>query len=115
MGDNYDWHIDTVPKGKLVAKVRLREAWKPSPFDRWQSTALTFRRVSPFLAFELLASEDTPQTLVSITGTMYCDLEQMTNGTCHRIPESLIAVMEKLQPTQYPAPNGTHTAGDKGK
>jgi len=93
MGDNYDWFIDTVPQGKLVAKARLREAWKPSPFDRWRSTGATFRRVSPWMAFELVASENPSQTYIDINSAMDCDIEQITNGTCYRIPESLVAAL----------------------
>ena len=47
VGDQVEWDIDTVPKGNRVAKVSIREAWKPSPFDRWQATWTSFHRVSP--------------------------------------------------------------------
>ncbi len=97
MGDKDDWSISTVPQGKLVAKARLREAWKPSPFDRWRSTGASFRRVSPWLAFELVASENPAETYIDINSAMDCDTEQIANGACHRIPESLVAMFAKMR------------------
>ncbi len=110
MGDELNWSLNTVPRGQRVAQVRLREAWKPSPFDRWQSTWTSFRRVSPCLAFELVGSETPAETRVTVKGAMDCSPEQQANKTCRQIPADLLAILEKLQSAQnQPA----QPAGDK--
>ena len=103
LGDDLNWHLNTVPQGKRVAQARLREAWKPSPFDRWHATLASFTRVSPFLAFELVSSEAPAETYVTVTSSMDCTHEQIQNGTCHRIPEDLIALLNQLQTGPKPA------------
>jgi hypothetical protein len=100
MGDQMDWHLNTVPKGERVAQARLREARKPSPFDQWRSTWTSFRRVSPLLTFELVGSEKPAETHVYVTGIMDCTPEQAANGTCHLIPENLLAMFETLRSAQ---------------
>jgi serine/threonine protein kinase len=104
LGDAMNWNLNTVPNGERVAQARLREAWKPSPFDRWHSTLTTFRRVSPLLSFELVASETPPETWVFVTGALDCTPEQATNGTVHQIPEDLLSMLDKMQS----APNQAH-------
>jgi len=104
MGDKANWNINTVPNGKQVAKAQLLQTWKPSPFDRWRSTWLTFRRVSPYLNFELVGSENPAETRLTVTSVMYCSLEHVTNGTCHRIPEDLISALDKLPSASSQAP-----------
>jgi predicted Ser/Thr protein kinase len=86
MGDEYNWNINTVPMGNRVAEVRLREAWKPSPFDRWRSTWSSFRQVSPYLAFQLVSSETPAETHITVTSIMD-----------QPIPEDLISVLNKVQ------------------
>jgi hypothetical protein len=115
MGDTANWNINTVPNCNLVAKAKLLETWKPSPFDRWHSTWLTFRRLSPYLTFELVSSESPAETRLTITGVMHCSLEQVNNGTCHRIPEDLISALDKLQsaPSQAHGDKDTRTTGDR--
>jgi hypothetical protein len=85
-GDECNWNLNTVPKGKRVAQARLREAWKPSPFDRWRSTLATFRPISPFLAFELVASDDPAETLVEVS-----------TAWDQRVPRDLLDTLEKLR------------------
>jgi hypothetical protein len=97
MGDEYNWNILTIPTGNRVAQARLREAWKPSPFDRWRSTWTTFRPVSPCLAFQLVGSEAPTETLVNIGCGVACSTEQLKNGTGPGIPENLISVLDKLK------------------
>lgn len=65
--DSLNWTLHSVPKGDPVAKVRLEEAWKPSPFDRWTSTWTSFRRISPRLAFELIGTDKPAETRVALT------------------------------------------------
>jgi hypothetical protein len=60
------WGLDTVPQGKRIAHVRLCQAWKPSPFDRWRMTWQGIANGAPPLAIECLSSESPPQTLVTI-------------------------------------------------
>jgi serine/threonine protein kinase len=93
MGDGMNWSLNTVPKGERVAQARLREAWKPSPFDRWHSTPASFRRVSPALAFELVGSEKPVEIQVTVTGTMDVPPREATR----QIPESLASMLEKLE------------------
>jgi len=93
LGDTMDWNLNTVPKGERVAEARLREAWKPSPFDRWHSTPMSFRRVSPWLAFELVGSEKPAETRVTVTGAMDVSPDQASR----QIPESLSTMLERLQ------------------
>ena len=83
VGDEVEWDIDTVPKGNRVAKVSIREAWKPSPFDRWQATWTSFHRVSPCIAFELVSTENPDQTIVNVSSVK-------------EIPEDLISVLNKM-------------------
>jgi hypothetical protein len=107
MGDEDNWGFDTVPKGKCVAEARLRQAWKPSPFDRWRSTWTSFRALSPQLGFELVSavevvpndskrphwtrgfqvvsSKEPPQTFV-----------QVRSSIAGQIPPDLLANLRKL-------------------
>jgi hypothetical protein len=93
LGDAMDWNLNTVPNGERVAEARLREVWKPSPFDRWHSTLMSFRRVSPWLAFELVGSEKPVETRVAVTAGMDVSRDQASR----QIPESLSAVLESLE------------------
>jgi tRNA A-37 threonylcarbamoyl transferase component Bud32 len=86
MSHDYKWDIDTVPKGTRVAQARMREAWKPSPFDRWKSTLTSFRGVSPHLAFEMVGCEDPAETSVTVTGVL-----------AERIPQDLGSVLDGLR------------------
>jgi tRNA A-37 threonylcarbamoyl transferase component Bud32 len=113
MGDQPRWNVNTVPMGKLIGKARLLEAWKPSPFDRWRSTGFSFRCVSPRLAFELVSSENPVETHLTITGAMDCTKDQVSKGTCHRIPEDLISVLDKLESASGQAPGGNNTHSTK--
>ena len=70
MGDDDNWLLNSVPKSKRIAEVRLREAWKPSLFDRWRSTWTTFHRVSPGLSFVLVSSENPIETHVTVQADM---------------------------------------------
>ena len=97
IGDKLNWTLSTVPKGQKVGQVRLREAWKPSFFDRWQATWLSFRRISPRLSFELLASENPVETQVSICGITDYSTEQQSDGSYCQIPNDLLAIFEKLK------------------
>jgi hypothetical protein len=92
-----------VPISKRVAEAGIRQAWKPSPFDRWRGT-WTFRRVSPHLAFQLVSSEDPAETSISVTA-----------GPLQNIPEDLIAALDKLQsaPSQTHGDNNTHSTTDQ--
>ena len=93
IGDAMDWNLNAVPTGERVARVRLREAWMPSPFDRWHSTLWSFRRASPLLAFELVGSEQPAETRVAVTGAMDVSPDEASR----QIPESLSAVLEKME------------------
>jgi serine/threonine protein kinase len=88
LGNEVEWDINTVPKGKRVAKVSIRDAWKPSPFDRWHSTWTSFHRISPSLTFELVSSENPDQTMVYASSTMI--------GT---IPEDLFPFLTRYDQT----------------
>jgi hypothetical protein len=93
MGDEFNWFVDTVPIGKRVAEAGLREAWKPSPFDRWQSTWTSFRSVSPHLAFELVGSETPLETRITVTANFG-----------QHVPKDLISALNKLPSAQITAP-----------
>lgn len=110
MGDRINWSINTVPQGKPVARARLLEAWKVSPFDRWRSTLLSFERRSPYLAFELIGSLSPPETHITVTGAMDCSVEQVKHGSCHRIPEDLIAALQHLTSAQGEVSGAKHDA-----
>jgi tRNA A-37 threonylcarbamoyl transferase component Bud32 len=109
MGDVMNWNLNTVPKGERVAQARLREVWKPSPFDRWHSTLTSFRRVSPLLNFELVGSEKPAETRVYVTGFMDCSPEEVANGTGQQIPQNLLSLLEKLQSSQAETTSGKDT------
>jgi tRNA A-37 threonylcarbamoyl transferase component Bud32 len=99
MGDEYNWNINAVPMGNRIAETGLLEAWKPSPFDRWQSTWTSFRRISPYLDFELVSSENPVETHLKVTSIM------------DSIPENLISLMTKLEsaPPQKPGNKETNS------
>jgi len=104
MGDHDNWFITTVPMGKRVAQAGLREAWKASPFDRWQSTWNSFRSLSPHLAFELVNSETPIETHVSVLANM-----------SQRVPEDLVAALNKLPSAEESSHgvNGPHATKDR--
>jgi serine/threonine protein kinase len=107
MGESNNWIFNTVPKGKCVAEARLREAWKPSPFDRWRSTWTSFHPLAPRLCFEMVSAVEVvpddskrphwktgfevvssagpPQTIVGVS----CSLAD-------QIPPDLLTLLRKL-------------------
>jgi predicted Ser/Thr protein kinase len=105
IGNAKNWDVNTVPIAKRVAQARIREAWKPSPFDRWRSTWISFRRVSPYLAFDLVSSEDPAETDVIVAGTDAI-FRGATVPEDQQIPEDLISALKKLESPQRPAPGG---------
>ena len=65
-GDEASWLLATVPKGEVVGEVRLIQAWKPSPFDRWRMTWHGLERISPHLVLTTISGRDPVETVVSV-------------------------------------------------
>ncbi len=69
-GDDIRWSLATVPKGETVAETALFNAWKPSPFDRWQMTTSGMRQITPHIAAQIVGTKQPLQSQVSYTASM---------------------------------------------
>src|SRR5256885_16553125 len=65
-GDEASWLLATVPKGEVVGEVRLIQAWKPSPFDRWRMTWRGLKRISPHLVLKTISGSNPVETVVNV-------------------------------------------------
>jgi len=65
-GDQASWLLATVPKGEVVGEVRLIQAWKPSPFDRWRMTWRGLKRISPHLVLKTISGSNPVETVVNV-------------------------------------------------
>jgi predicted Ser/Thr protein kinase len=69
-GDDNRWSLATVPKGQTVAETALFNAWKDSPFARWQMTPSGLRQITPHVSAQIVGTEQPLQSKVSYTARM---------------------------------------------
>jgi predicted Ser/Thr protein kinase len=101
VGDVLHWNLDTVPNGKQVAEVWVRQAWKASAFDRWHATLFSFHRTTPRLGFEIVSSVDPAQTRLTVSST----------GTSDQLfPKDLATALEQLEKQESALTQPLHDA-----
>jgi len=69
-GDDNRWSVDTVPKGQRIAEVALFNAWKASPFDRWQMTWSGLHQITPHVTVQFVGTEKPLQTMATYSTSM---------------------------------------------
>jgi tRNA A-37 threonylcarbamoyl transferase component Bud32 len=66
VGESRQWQLVSVPEGRFLGRVRIANAWKPSPFDRWEWRAGRLTPIAPQIALRYLSTDSPPETRVKI-------------------------------------------------
>ena len=89
------WALASVPEGRTLGHVLIFNAWKLSPFDRWQWRAGRLVSVSPLVSVRLLSSEAPAETLVTIN-VAYADANA-DKAACEALMERLVKAAERVE------------------
>ncbi|MDZ4401795.1 serine/threonine-protein kinase [Prosthecobacter sp.] len=119
-GDDNRWSVDTVPKGQRVAEVALFNAWKASPFDRWQMTWSGLRQITPHVTVQTVGTDKPLQTMATYSGSMMQFDAQETalfEGVMKSLAEAIsnataMDVKKPLEEQIVRKPAGTPTASN---
>jgi formylglycine-generating enzyme required for sulfatase activity/tRNA A-37 threonylcarbamoyl transferase component Bud32 len=93
-GDKASWSIDSVPQGKSLGQVRLLQAWKPAPFDRWVIGLRGAIQVSPHLVIRAVASQEPAETLLTISAGREVKRKRHEIETWKSVLDNLEAAIE---------------------
>ena len=103
-GDEASWLLATVPKGEVVGEVRLIQAWKPSPFDRWRMTWRGLKRISPHLVLKTISGSNPVETVVNV--------DSIKPPEDPRLGQEWKTTLDDLESAIKTAPGKPSTAGE---